>query len=72
MSFPLARLHSLSVESFEAETSCLESELKLSLYTAPTCPLSEVMNRPVRPSHSLTELSKPAEAIHFPSGEKAT
>lgn len=28
-SLPLAKLHNLSVESLEAETSCLESELKL-------------------------------------------
>lgn len=69
---PKPRKPTLSVESLLAETSILESALHATRYTAATCPLSEATNLPVLPSQILTALSNPAEAIHLPSGEKAT
>ena len=64
--------HTFSVLSLLALISILESALHASLYTAPTCPLSVATNFPVRPSHTLTAPSHPADAALLPSGEKAT
>lgn len=62
----------LSVVSLLALTNILESADQATLYTAATCPLRLAINFPVRPSQSLTALSKPALAIIRPSGENAT
>lgn len=62
----------LIVESLLALTSILESADQATRYTAATCPLKLETNFPVRPSQIFTALSKPAEAIHLPSGENAT
>lgn len=61
----------MSVESLLAETTILLSPLQANRYTAPTWPLRLATNLPVLPSHTLTLLSRPALAIHRPSGEKA-
>jgi hypothetical protein len=62
----------LTVPSRLALTTNLESALHVTLYTAPTCPLSVATNFPVRPDHSRTEVSHEAEAAQRPSGEKHT
>lgn len=64
--------HTFNVLSLLALTNILASALHANLYTAPTCPLSVATNFPVRPSHTRTAPSHPADAAHRPSGENAT
>lgn len=69
---PCSTSHSFIVESFELLTSSLLSDDQATWYTAPTCPLSVHMYLPVMPFQMRTDLSKDAEAINLPSGEKLT